>query len=146
MWLLNANFNCTCTQNLRKCPTFSHCALREQGPVRRVQVFAEASSLLRVMTRLLSWHLFLPYKRPSVWVIPNSSHKDITSAKKNMKFDLFQKYVIEEMNKMKGNEFSGVTLVYNDAYKFGAHKLILSSSSEVFKLILINERQPHPLI
>ena len=63
-----------------------------------------------------------------------------------MKFDLFQKYVIEEMNKMKGNEFSDVTLVYNDEYKFGAHKVILSSASEVFKLILINERQPHPLI
>ena len=27
MWLLNANLNCTYNQNLRECPTFSHCAL-----------------------------------------------------------------------------------------------------------------------
>ena len=27
MWLFNANLNCTCTQNLLECPTFSHCAL-----------------------------------------------------------------------------------------------------------------------
>ena len=27
MWLLNANLNCTGIQNLRECPTFSHCAI-----------------------------------------------------------------------------------------------------------------------
>ena len=28
MWLFNANLNCKCTQNLRECPIFLHCALR----------------------------------------------------------------------------------------------------------------------
>ena len=29
MRLLNANLKCTCTQNLRECLTFSHCAVRD---------------------------------------------------------------------------------------------------------------------
>ena len=30
MRLLNANLKCTCTQNLRKCLTFSHCAMADK--------------------------------------------------------------------------------------------------------------------
>ena len=66
--------------------------------------------------------------------------------KRNIKFDLFQKYVSEARCKMKENEFCDVTLVSNDNCKFEAHKVILSSSSEVFKNILINDRHQNPLI
>ena len=63
-----------------------------------------------------------------------------------MKFDLFQKHVGEARSKMKANEFCDVTLVSNDNCRFEAHKVILSSSSEVFKNLLVNERHTHPLI
>ena len=66
--------------------------------------------------------------------------------KRNMKFDLFQKHVGEARSKMKANEFCDVTLVSNDNCKFEAHKEILSSSSDVFKNLLVNERHQNPLI
>ena len=47
---------------------------------------------------------------------------------------------------MKANEFCDVTLVSNDNCKFEAHKVILASSSEVFKNLLVNERHQNPLI
>ena len=68
------------------------------------------------------------------------------TTKCNIKFDLFQKYVAVARSKMKANEFWDVTLVSNDNCKFEAHRIILSSSSEVFKNLLINERHPNPLI
>ena len=78
--------------------------------------------------------------------IGSISVRRIMTEKRNIKFDLFQKPVSEARSKMKANEFCDVTLVSNDNCKFEAHKVILSSSSEVFKNILINERHQNPLI
>ena len=68
------------------------------------------------------------------------------TTKRNVKFDLFQKSVSEARSKMKANEFCDVTLVSNDNCKFEAHKVILSSSSDVFNNLLVNERHQNPLI
>ena len=68
------------------------------------------------------------------------------STNDKMRFDLFQKFVAEARNKMKADEFCDVILVSQDSGQFAAHKVILASSSEVFKNILVNVRHPHPLI
>ena len=49
---------------------------------------------------------------------------------------------------MKGYEFCNVTLVSEDDHSFVAYKVILSSNSNFFKIILrnVNNPQPQPLI
>ena len=64
----------------------------------------------------------------------------------SFKFDLFQNFLKEAHTKMKADNFCDVTLVGLDSYKIRAHRVILSSSSNVFKKMLVNENHPYPLI
>ena len=43
-------------------------------------------------------------------------------------------------------EFADVTLVSDDLEEFTAHKIVLSSVSSVFKVLLSSHAHPHPLI
>ena len=43
-------------------------------------------------------------------------------------------------------EFADVTLVSDDLKQFTAHKIVLSSVSSVFKVLLSSHAHPHPLI
>ena len=63
-----------------------------------------------------------------------------------LKVDLFQKYVTDSQDKMKGNEFCDGTLVSKDGEQLKAHKMIMASASTFFSEVLKNYMHAHPLI
>ena len=69
------------------------------------------------------------------------------SEKFALKWNDFQTNWNNSLSKLrKETDFADVTLISDDKVKFSAHKILLSSCSNVFKFILKEHHQPHPLL
>ena len=65
----------------------------------------------------------------------------------SLKWNDFQTNLNSSLSKLrKETDFADVTLISDDKVKFSAHKILLSSCSNVFKFILKEHHQPHPLL
>ena len=69
------------------------------------------------------------------------------SEKLFLKWDEFQRHFISALGRLKEeNEFADVTLACDDGQQIEAHKVILASSSQLFKDLLKGNKHPHPII
>ena len=65
----------------------------------------------------------------------------------SLSWDSFQNSTLTSIKELLRNEeFTDVTLVFDDEKQLKTHKVILSASSPFFRKILLKNPHPHPLI
>ena len=71
----------------------------------------------------------------------------MTSEKLCLKWNDFQENILSSFKELRSDqEFTDVTLACEDGQQIGAHKVVLSTSSPLFRNLLKSNRHQHPLI
>ena len=82
-----------------------------------------------------------------IWLQVNKGlHSTLMNQEKyNLSWQSFSEHLLEMLHHLmtsKSNEFTDVTIVFEDKQHFKAHKVILSASSQVFKSIVTGAVNP----
>ena len=71
----------------------------------------------------------------------------MTSEKLCLKWNDFQENILSSFKELRSDqEFTDVTLACEDGQQIGAHKVVLSTSSPLFRNLLRSNKHQHPLI